>query len=77
VTARTKDRPSIYVLAGTNGAGKSSVAGAAIRERGADYFNPDEATRRIIEGNPGIDPREANSRAWFHPRLFTSPPALP
>jgi predicted ABC-type ATPase len=58
-------RPSIYVLAGTNGAGKSSVAGAAIRARGADYFNPDEATRRVIEANPGIDPQEANSQAWF------------
>jgi predicted ABC-type ATPase len=61
-----KERPSIYVLAGTNGAGKSSVAGALIRERGADYFNPDEATRRILEANPGIDPREANSQAWLH-----------
>jgi predicted ABC-type ATPase len=58
------DSPSIYVLAGTNGAGKSSVAGAAIRARGADYFNPDEAARRILLANPGLDPREANSRAW-------------
>lgn len=63
---RTGERPSIYVLAGTNGAGKSSVAGAALRARGADYFNPDEATRRIVAVNPGIDPREANSKAWFH-----------
>jgi predicted ABC-type ATPase len=54
----------IYVLAGTNGAGKSSVGGAAIRERGADYFNPDEATRRIRLANPRISEREANSAAW-------------
>ena len=54
----------IYVLAGTNGAGKSSVGGAAIRERGADYFNPDEATRRIRLANPHISEREANSTAW-------------
>jgi predicted ABC-type ATPase len=52
------------VLAGTNGAGKSSVGGAAIRERGADYFNPDEATRRIRLANPRISEREANSAAW-------------
>lgn len=58
-------RPSIYVLAGTNGAGKSSVAGAAIRARGADYFNPDEATRRLLQRNPGIAPDEANSQAWL------------
>ena len=62
---KEKTRPSIYVLAGTNGAGKSSVAGAAIRERGADYFNPDEATRRIVEANPGIALNEANSQAWL------------
>jgi predicted ABC-type ATPase len=55
---------SIYVMAGTNGAGKSSVGGAAIRERGADYFNPDEATRRIRLANPRISEREANSAAW-------------
>lgn len=54
----------IYVLAGTNGAGKSSVGGAAIRERGADYFNPDEAARRIGLANPRIAEREANAAAW-------------
>jgi len=59
------ERPSIYVLAGTNGAGKSSIAGATIRARGADYFNPDEAARRILAANPGIDPIVANSRAWL------------
>ena len=56
---------SIFVIAGTNGAGKSSIAGAAFRERGTDYFNPDEATRRILDANPGIDLRDANSAAWF------------
>ncbi len=56
--------PRIYVLAGTNGAGKSSVAGATIRARGAEYFNPDEATNRILAANPGITLAEANSAAW-------------
>ena len=54
----------IYVLAGTNGAGKSSVGGAAIREKGADYFNPDEATRRIRSANPHISERDATIAAW-------------
>jgi len=54
----------IYVLAGTNGAGKSSVVGAAIREKGGDYFNPDEATRRIRSANPHISERDANIAAW-------------
>jgi predicted ABC-type ATPase len=51
------------VLAGTNGAGKSSVAGAMIRQAGADYFNPDEATARILAANPHISTAEANSAA--------------
>lgn len=59
------DVSCIYVLAGTNGAGKSSIAGAAFRERGADYFNPDEASQAIRDKNPGITIEEANSAAWF------------
>lgn len=53
------------MLAGVNGAGKSSVGGAAFRQRGADYFNPDEATRRILAANPGIPLADANSAAWL------------
>jgi predicted ABC-type ATPase len=56
---------SIYVLAGTNGAGKSSIGGAMIRASGADYFNPDEAAREILAANPGASITEANSAAWF------------
>ena len=52
------------MLAGTNGAGKSSVAGEAFRRGGGDYFNPDEATRRIREAQPRISEAEANSMAW-------------
>jgi predicted ABC-type ATPase len=61
-------RACIYVLAGTNGAGKSSLAGATFRESGADYFNPDEAARRILAANPGISITEANSAAWHEGR---------
>lgn len=56
------------MLAGTNGAGKSSVAGAMFRQSGADFFNPDEATLRIIAANPGISSAEANSAAWHEGR---------
>lgn len=62
---RTAERASIIVIAGTNGAGKSSVVAAALRDRGWDYFNPDEAARRILDANPGIDLRTANSEAWL------------
>lgn len=34
------------------------------RRSGADYFNPDEATARILAANPGITTAEANSAAW-------------
>jgi predicted ABC-type ATPase len=59
-------RRAIRVLAGTNGAGKSSVAGESFRAEGVDYFNPDEATQSILAANPGISLEVANSRAWFH-----------
>jgi len=56
--------PRIYVLAGVNGAGKSSVGGAAFRASGADYFNPDEAARRLISAHSAPTQAEANARAW-------------
>lgn len=52
------------MLAGVNGAGKSSVGGAAIRAAGGLYFNPDEAARRLREANPGLPAPEANGHAW-------------
>ncbi len=62
--AETEQQPCIYVLAGTNGAGKSTVGGAAIRERGTDYFNPDEAARRILSANAHVSQGDANIAAW-------------
>lgn len=56
--------PCIYVIAGTNGAGKSSIAGAMLRSEGVEHFDPDEATRRIHMTNPGATQAEANSAAW-------------
>ena len=60
--------PDIYVLAGVNGAGKSSIAGAAFRDRGADYYNPDEAARELKAANPALDQTQANSAAWHRGR---------
>ncbi|WP_375483645.1 AAA family ATPase [uncultured Mycobacterium sp.] len=54
----------LYVLAGVNGAGKSSIGGATIRASGADYYNPDEAARALRVAHPGIDQVRANSLAW-------------
>ncbi len=62
--------PRIYVLAGVNGAGKSSIAGAAFREHGGEYYNPDEAARRLMDANPGLSQADANSRAWHMGRAL-------
>lgn len=56
--------PRLFVLAGTNGAGKSSIGGATIRARGGHYFNPDEAAARIRAEQPHLSPTQANSAAW-------------
>jgi predicted ABC-type ATPase len=56
------DRGEIVVLAGVNGAGKSSVAGATLRSLGGTFYNPDEATRAYRKR--GLSVEEANSRAW-------------
>lgn len=58
-------RPSrIYVIAGVNGAGKSSIGGAAFRSFGGDYYNPDEAARQLIAADPKLRLDEANVAAW-------------
>ena len=56
-------KPRIYVLAGVNGAGKSSVGGRSLRLVGGDYFNPDELAAAIREES-GCSLEEANARAW-------------
>ncbi|MEK8085256.1 zeta toxin family protein [Aquabacterium sp. A3] len=56
--------PRLFVLAGTNGAGKSSIGGVMIRASGAHYFNPDEAAARIRAAQPHLSSTQANSAAW-------------
>jgi predicted ABC-type ATPase len=55
--------PILFVLAGVNGAGKSSVAGPILRQRALNYFNPDEAAARFLKGL-GCSLDEANGYAW-------------
>jgi predicted ABC-type ATPase len=62
--ASPRTNSSITVLAGTNGAGKSSVAGARLAQAGGDYFNPDTAARRIRDANPAASLEESNAAAW-------------
>lgn len=55
---------TITVIAGTNGAGKSSILGEYLRQRGGEYFNPDEIARQLMERHPGLEQSEANALAW-------------
>jgi predicted ABC-type ATPase len=50
------------VVAGTNGAGKSSLFGEVLRARGLGYFNPDTFAARLIRA--GKPREEANGLAW-------------
>jgi predicted ABC-type ATPase len=52
------------VLAGTNGAGKSSIGGAFLRQAGGRYLNPDEIARAMRVADPSLDVAAANGRAW-------------
>ncbi|TAM67177.1 AAA family ATPase [Mycobacterium sp.] len=68
---RTTTMPAqIHVLAGVNGVGKSSVVGATIRDKGGEYYNPDEAARAIMAANPGLGQTEANAAAWDRGRTL-------
>lgn len=63
-SARKASAARLYVLAGVNGAGKSSIGGAAFRSLGSDYYNPDEAARALIAARHGLSQQQANALAW-------------
>ena len=56
----------ITVLAGVNGAGKSSIGGSAIRAAGGQYFNPDEESRSLLLARPELTLDEASGLVWRH-----------
>ena len=58
-----KGRPVLYVLAGVNGAGKSSIGGYRLRQAGMDWFNPDTFARELMAAT-GCGQTEANAAAW-------------
>ncbi|MDM0014474.1 hypothetical protein QTH87_18680 [Variovorax sp. J22P168] len=60
-------RPFLFVLAGVNGAGKSSVGGALLAEYGLTWFNPDSYARELVQ-QLGMAPEDANGRAWEYGR---------
>lgn len=56
-------RPVLFVLAGVNGAGKSSVGGHLLAQAGLSWFDPD-AFARELRVETGIGQTAANAVAW-------------
>jgi predicted ABC-type ATPase len=56
-------RPVLYVLAGVNGAGKSSVGGHLLTQAGLAWFNPDSFARELMHATR-CSQEEANAEAW-------------
>lgn len=60
-----KRKPLLVVLAGVNGAGKSTVGGPLYEQAGTTWYNPDAYARAImLDGR--ISQQQANSQAWEH-----------
>ncbi len=56
-------RAVLYVLAGVNGAGKSSIGGHLLEQAGLTWFNPDAFARELM-ADTGCDQATANHHAW-------------
>jgi predicted ABC-type ATPase len=56
--------PNIFVLAGVNGAGKSSIGENIFRAQGSNVFNPDTVALKIRALHPDISASQANGHAW-------------
>lgn len=56
-------RPVLYILAGVNGAGKSSIGGYLLERNGLTWFNPDTFAREL-KAATGCDQETANAHAW-------------
>ena len=56
-------RPVLFVLAGVNGAGKSSIGGIVLEQQGLTWFNPDTFARDLRAATR-CDLETSNSLAW-------------
>lgn len=56
-------RPVLYVLAGVNGAGKSSIGGHLLTQAGLTWYNPDDFARALVS-DYGVTQEQANIEAW-------------
>lgn len=56
-------RPRLLVLAGVNGAGKSSIGGGALTRAGSSWYNPDDFARALVTAQEYTQ-AQANIEAW-------------
>ena len=56
-------RPVLFVLAGVNGAGKSSIGGMLLEQAGSTWFNPDSFARELMAAT-GCNQEAASAQAW-------------
>ena len=56
-------RPVLFVLAGVNGAGKSSIGGHLLAQQRLTWFNPDTFARELVAAS-GCGQATANAHAW-------------
>ncbi|OWT64176.1 hypothetical protein CEY11_06355 [Candidimonas nitroreducens] len=57
------NRPVLYVLAGVNGAGKSSIGGYLLTQAGLAWYNPDDFARALVSDYKAVQ-EQANIEAW-------------
>ncbi len=58
----------IFILAGVNGAGKSSIGGSSLRSQGLNWYNPDEIALEMQLKFPDERQSDVNSRVWHEGR---------
>lgn len=63
MSSDTVARPVIFVLAGVNGAGKSTAGDRELTQAGLTWFNPDSFARDLVNALDCTQ-EEANSLAW-------------
>src|SRR6202035_4059965 len=43
---------------------QAKIRALMFRQKGAEYFDPDEVAERVLAANPGVPRDEANGTAW-------------
>lgn len=64
MSALKRNEPALYVLAGVNGAGKSSIGERIFNAEGSVVFNPDTIAWKMRTLHPDISLTLANAHAW-------------